>query len=90
MGSFFAQLADSGRNRLVVETHSDYLIDRVRMDVRNGRINADEVMILYFEQGKGGVEIHPIEIDAHGHPAEVPPGYRSFFLEEQRRFFEID
>ena len=38
MGSFFAQLADSRRNRVVVETHSDYVIDRVRMDVRDERI----------------------------------------------------
>ena len=66
MGSFFGQLAASGRNRLVVETHSDYLIDRVRMDVRDEQIKASDVMILYFEQVKGGVKIHPIEIDASG------------------------
>ena len=90
MGSFFAQLADSGRNRLVVETHSDYLVDRVRMDVRDERIKASDVVILYFEQGERGVDIHPIEIDARGHPVEVPPGYRSFFLDEDRRFFGVD
>ena len=90
MGSFFAQLAASGRNRLVVETHSDYLVDRVRMDVREGKIKASDVVILYFEQGSHGVDIHPIEIDARGHPLEVPPGYRSFFLEEDRRFFGVD
>ena len=88
--SFFARLADSGRNRLVVETHSDHLVDRVRMDVRDERIKASDVVILYFEQGKRGVDIHPIEIDARGHPVEVPPGYRSFFLEEDRRFFGVD
>lgn len=90
MGSFFAQLADSERNRLVVETHSDYLVDRVRMDVRDERIKASDVVILYFEQGERGVDIHPIEIDARGHPLEVPPGYRSFFLDEDRRFFGVD
>lgn len=90
MGSFFAQLAASERNRLVVETHSDYLVDRVRMDVRDERIRAGDVVILYFEQSKGGVDIHPIELDARGHPREVPPGYRSFFLEEDRRFFGVD
>ena len=90
IGSFFAQLADSRRNRLVVETHSDYLVDRVRMEVRDERIKASDVVILYFEQGSHGVDIHPIEIDARGHPLEVPPGYRSFFLEEDRRFFGVD
>ena len=90
MGSFFAQLADSERNQLVVETHSDYLIDRVRMDVRDERIKGSDVVILYFEQAKGGVKIHPIEIDAAGNITGVPADYRRFFLDEQRRFLGVD
>lgn len=90
MGSFFGQLAASGRNGLIVETHSDYLLDRVLMDVRDEEIQERDVMILYFEQGRRGVAIHPIEVDASGRVIDVPAGYRSFFLEEQRRFFGID
>ena len=90
MGSFFAQLAASGRNDVIVETHSDYLIDRVRMDVRDEQIKASDVMILYFEQAKGGVKIHPIEIDAAGNITGVPADYRRFFLDEQRRFLGVD
>ena len=35
LGSLFCTVAASGR-QLIVETHSDHLIDRVRMDVRDG------------------------------------------------------
>ena len=90
MGSFFGQLAASRRNRLVVETHSDFLVDRVLMDVRDEEIKPSDVIILYFEHGLHGVEIHPIEVDASGRIVKAPDGYRSFFLEEQRRFFGID
>lgn len=90
MGSFFAQLANSGRNRLVVETHSDYLLDRVCIDVREEKINCRDVMLLYFEQATHGVSIHPIEVDAMGNLVDVPGGYRRFFLDEQRRFLGID
>ena len=90
MGSFFAQLAASGRNRLVVETHSDYLVDRVRMDVRDERIKASDVVILYFEQSKVGVDIHPITIDEMGNLEGTPDSYGGFFLDEQRRFFMVD
>ena len=90
MGSFFVHLADSERNRLVVETHSDYLVDRVRMEVRDERIKASDVVILYFEQGSHGVGIHPITIDAMGNLENAPANYGGFFLEEQRRFFMID
>ena len=90
MGSFFGQLAASERNRLVVETHSDFLVDRVLMDVRDEKIKPGDVIILYFEHGLHGVEIHPIEVDASGRIVEAPDSYRSFFLDEQRRFFGID
>ena len=59
------------------------------MDVRDEKIKATDVMILYFEQAKGGVGIHPIGIDARGRVVGVPEGYRSFFLDEQRRFFGV-
>ena len=90
IGSFFAQLAANRFDPVVVETHSDYLVDRVRMDVRDEKIRPSDVMILYFEHGEKGVDIHPIELDAEGRVVDVPPGYRSFFLEEQRRFFGVD
>ena len=90
IGSFFAQLAANRHDPVVVETHSDYLVDRVRMDVRDEKIRPSDVMILYFEQHRKGVDVHPIELDAAGRVVDVPPGYRTFFLEEDRRFFGID
>lgn len=90
MGSFFADLVASERNRLVVETHSDFLVDRVRMEVRDERIKVSDVVILYFEQNKRGVGIYPIEFDVAGNLLGAPKSYREFFLEEQRKFFGIE
>ena len=89
MGSFFGQLAATERNRLVVETHSDYLLDRVIIDVREKRISCSDVMILYFAQARRGAKIHPIELDSTGNLVNAPKGYRDFFLDEQRRFLGI-
>ena len=52
LGSLFCSIAGQER-QLVVETHSDYIIDRVRMDVRDKRtdLKSDDVSILYFERG---------------------------------------
>ena len=89
MGSFFGQLAANGQNRLVVETHSDYLLDRVIIDVREKRISCSDVLILYFAQARRGAKIHPIELDSTGNLVNAPKGYRDFFLDEQRRFLGI-
>ena len=90
MGSFFAELAASRRNTVIVETHSDYLLDRIRIDVRDENISCGDVVILYFEQDRHGVNIHPIDLDAMGNLVNPPDGYRRFFLDEQRRFLGID
>ena len=67
--------------RFVVETHSDYLLDRIRMEVRSGKhIRAGDVSILYFERGKDGAHIHNIELDSAGSIVNPPPGYRQFFV----------
>lgn len=88
LGSFFGALAKGRNQRFVIETHSDYLVDRVRMDIRDGKsgLRPEDVSVLYFERKSGEVEISRLEIDAQGNIVDPPPGYRRFFLEEERRF----
>ena len=86
LGSLFCQVAKPER-QLVVETHSDHLLDRVRMDVRDGvsALKPDDVSILFFERTELDVRIHSLRMDEAGNILEVPDGYRSFFLEETAR-----
>jgi predicted ATPase len=86
LGSLFCSLAGP-RRQLVVETHSDYILDRVRMDIRDkrSRLKPDDVSILFFEPGDLDVNIHSIRLDAMGNVLDAPPGYGQFFMEEVRR-----
>ena len=83
LGSLFCEIAAQGR-QLIVETHSDHLIDRVRMDVRDGKsdLKPEDVRILYFERDGLDVKIHEIWYDDMGNLQNVPDGYRRFFMEE--------
>ena len=86
LGTLFAEICSRGR-QFVVETHSDYLINRVRMDIRDRqcKINENDVSILYFESVENGVEIHSIRIDKMGNVLGAPPSYRRFFTDETHR-----
>ena len=86
LGSFFCQVAKPD-HQLVIETHSDHLIDRVRMDVRDGTaaLKPDDVSILFFERKDLDVCIHSLRIDEEGNIEGAPDGYRNFFLEETAR-----
>lgn len=86
LGSLFCQVA--GKNRqLIVETHSDHLMNRIRMDVRDGRskLRPGDVSILFFERRELDVHIHSLRLDQEGNLQDVPRGYRSFFMEETKR-----
>ena len=86
LGSLFCSIAGPDR-QLVVETHSDYIIDRVRMDVRDGKtdLKPEDVSILYFERGESDVKLHSIRLDADGNVLDAPDSYGQFFMEETRR-----
>jgi hypothetical protein len=89
LGSLLALLAKQQNKRFLIETHSDYIVDRVRMDVRDrDHLTPNDVSILYFEREDGSVRIHPLETDPLGNIVNPPPGYRQFFLEEERRLLE--
>lgn len=86
LGSLFCNVACRDR-QLVIETHSDHLLDRVRMDVRDGTgsLKPEDVSILYFERRGLDVRIHSLRVDEEGNVLGAPDGYRNFFLEETAR-----
>ena len=86
LGTLLCEVAAS-RRQLVVETHGDYLIDRVRMAVRDGdtALKPDDVSILYFERRNLDVQIHSITVDSEGNISGAPDTYRQFFMEETSR-----
>ena len=86
LGSLFCQVAAPAR-QLIVETHSDHLLDRVRMDVRDGegRLKPDDVSILFFERDDLDVCIRSLRLDEEGNVRGAPETYRRFFMEETRR-----
>ena len=90
LGSLFCQVASPSR-QLVIETHSDHILDRVRMDVRdgNGRLEPEDVSILFFERSGLDVQIHSLRLDKQGNILDAPSSYRRFFMEEQERSLGI-
>jgi predicted ATPase len=86
LGSLFCEVIGPER-QLIVETHSDHLLDRVRMEVRDskGVLSPDDISILFFERGDLEVRIHSLTIDDEGNILGAPDSYRRFFMEETAR-----
>ena len=86
LGSLFCATSGS-QCQLIVETHSDYILDRILLDIRDRRtdLKPDDVSILYFERDDLSVTIHSIRIDDEGNVLDAPDGYRRFFRDELNR-----
>lgn len=80
-GDLVAELARNEEKRFFVETHSDFSIDRFRLNIREkGRVPSQ---LLFFDRTEIGNRATPIVIDDRGDLAESQPdAYRSFFLNE--------
>ena len=89
LSTLFTNLVTQGKVQLIVETHSDHLLDRVRTDVRKGVWKPEDVTILFFERKHLDVKIHQITIDGDGNLLDAPPSYRRFFLDEDQRILGL-
>jgi len=89
LGSILCETAT--RRQILVETHSDHLIDRVRMDVRDRKyaLKPEDVSILFFERNDNEVHIHSIRIDDDGNVVGQPSSYREFFRNEVDRYLDF-
>jgi len=85
LGTFFAELVSTGKDTLLIETHSDYLIDRVRQEVARGVLDPGKVLILFFHKPRIETVVYPIYLDRLGNVENAPEHYRDFFLQEELR-----
>ena len=82
LASLFIEAFKKNNDRFLIETHSDYIIDRVRISVRKRKLKPEDVSVLYFEPKGRAVTIHDMTLDEHGNLLGVPLGYREFFVKE--------
>ena len=88
--SLLVKLANKGDQSFIVETHSDYMIDRARIEIRKGTIRPEDVSLIYFEPKGNIVNVHNIHFDKLGNMEGVPPHYRNFFLKESKRLMGFE
>ena len=83
--SLLVKLANKGNQSFIIETHSDYMIDRARIEIRKGNIRPEDVSLIYFEPKENIVKVHNITFDKMANMVGVPSHYGKFFLKETDR-----
>jgi hypothetical protein len=83
LGDVFYSLAANKRKHFFIETHSDFIIDRFRMNLRKSdkKVGAQ---VLFFERKDGFNNVSSIPILSAGKYSDSQPeSFRKFFIKEE-------
>lgn len=91
--AFATFLVDQNKSlsrHVLVETHSEYIIDRIGYHIKERDISAAAVGLVYVERVGDHSIIHNIDFNDDGMPIDPPECYRSFFRTEHLKVLGIE
>ena len=81
----------ASRKNFVIETHSNYMIDRTRIEICRGKIKPEDVSLIFLEPKKGdNIKVHNISFDKLGNMQNRPTSYGDFFIDETNRLLGLE
>jgi predicted ATPase len=89
-GSFLYNSTFNDNNKFIIETHSDFTINRFRHKLNHNNNDKITSKIFFFERTKNGNTITEINIKKNGiYEESLPDNYRDFFIDEELRLLEL-
>lgn len=89
LGEFLFECNANKGVQYLVETHSDFLIDRYRL-CKSKSERKPRSQVLFFERSKGNNKVHCLDIDEFGrYPEDQPEAFRGFFLNEELSMLRV-
>ena len=90
MGGFLAEVASAGV-QVIIETHSDHVLNGVRRSVRNRTLNGEHVALHFFrprgeDPDDGGPQVQSPILDADGNIDSWPEGFFDQFDKDMNYF----
>ena len=87
MGKFLEYLASAGV-QLIVETHSEHIIDGARVQAAHLK-QTDNVQVYFFSKEKDSIQVDRIQVDENGELSEWPRGFFDQKGQDLRELFNI-
>ena len=85
LGDFLIALSRIGK-QIIIETHSEHLVNRLRLHIARGGLHKDDASVLFLERDGEGTRVTPVQIDETGFVENWPVG---FFDESEQVLLEI-
>ena len=89
LSSLLIETIKQAKHNYIIETHSDAMINRARIEIMNGGIAPENVSLVYLEPKGNRVKVHNIEFDKRANLIGAPPSYRNFFINESDKLLGL-
>ena len=81
LGDYLVKQVKERNKNYIVETHSEYLLNRMRLLIVKGEIKPEDVAVYYFENSiKDGSIAHRIEFTKDGQILNAPKGFFETYM----------
>ena len=81
LGDYLVKQVKQRNKNYIVETHSEYLLNRMRLLIVKGEIQPEDVAVYYFENSiKDGSVAHRIEFTKDGQILNAPKGFFETYM----------
>ncbi len=81
LGDYLVKQVNERNKNYIVETHSEYLLNRMRLLIVKGEISPEDVAVYYFENSiKDGSITHRIEFTKDGQILNAPKGFFETYM----------
>lgn len=90
LGEFICNIHVHENKKFIIETHSEYLINRFRIKLNENKEKKINSQVVFFERTSVGNSIHIIDIHEDGKYSEdQPASFSDFFILEELKLLEI-
>ncbi|MDX2282799.1 MAG: AAA family ATPase [Bacteroidia bacterium] len=79
-GAYLVEEVNRTDKRYVIETHSEYLINRIRLEIVKGNLKPEDLQVYFTEQTPAGGQIHTIRFARNGQVHDAPDDFFKTYM----------
>jgi len=76
---FISQTINNGKH-YIIESHSEYLLNRFRLGIVNGVLKPEDIAVYYFENSESGTKKHEILLTSDGQIKNAPKEFFDTYM----------
>jgi predicted ATPase len=80
LADYFVKQISEKKKRYIVETHSEYLLNRIRLAIVQGQLKPSDISVYYFDNTEAGTETCEIQFTENGQIKGAPEKFFETYM----------